>query len=264
MDLATEPRPPDPVHQRQRGVYRLAADTLRRTMPRPPPDSPELWDDRIHVALVEVAAMAPGNAKEAILAARSVAAGAHASDCMDQARRCVNDPKSLRLLYAQAASMGREERGFCGTLLRMQAARGKREADDPTRESAALTEDGVIGLLTEGLESLPPLPPIVAAPAPEAEPPPAEVLPPRPLAWSDLTEEEQRKSRLRTEADQFAIYNTVRAKQIRQLGGLPPDCDYEPPRPEILDLIIKGDTSNLRFADTYEAWVAPPGYVPEP
>jgi hypothetical protein len=51
----------------------------------------------------------------------------------------------------------------------------------------------------------------------------------------------------------------VRVKRIRQLGGLPPDCDYEPPRPEILDLIVNGETSNLLWADTYEAWVAPTG-----
>jgi hypothetical protein len=263
MDLATEPRLSDPIHHLQSDVYRLAADTLRRTMPGPPPDSPELWDDRIHVALVEVAAMVPANAKEAFLAARSVAAGAHASDCLDQVRQCANDPKQVRLLYAQAASMGREERGFCGTLLRMQAARGKRDADDDTRERAALTEHRMIGRLMQGLESLPPLPPVAAppAPAPEAEPAPDEVPPPRPLAWSDLTEEEQQRSLLWQEADRYALYNTVQVQQIRKLGGLPPDCGYEPPRPEVLDIIINGDTSTLRWADTYVAWVPPEGYV---
>ena len=100
-------------------------------------------------------------------------------------------------------------------------------------------------MLQQGLESLPPLPPVVAAAAPEAAPPPAEEPAPRPLAFSELTEQEQQKSRLRTEADGYTIHNTVRIKQIRQLGGLPPDCDYEPPRPELLGFLTHGTGSNL-------------------
>ena len=263
MDLATEPRLSDPIHHLQSDVYRLAADTLRRTMPGPPPIRPSFGTTASTWPSSRSPPWCRPTPRKPFLAARSVAAGAHASDCLDQVRQCANDPKQVRLLYAQAASMGREERGFCGTLLRMQAARGKRDADDDTRERAALTEHRMIGRLMQGLESLPPLPPVAAppAPAPEAEPAPDEVPPPRPLAWSDLTEEEQQRSLLWQEADRYALYNTVRVQQIRKLGGLPPDCDYEPPRPEILDLIINGDTSNLRWADSYVGWVPPEGYV---
>jgi len=49
----------------------------------------------------------------------------------------------------------------------------------------------------------------------------------------------------------------MRVKAIRQHGGLPPICDFEPPEPEVLHAIITGDTSNLRWADTYEPWVPP-------
>jgi hypothetical protein len=62
---------------------------------------------------------------------------------------------------------------------------------------------------------------------------------------------------LRGEAGKYAVLNPVRVQQIRKLGGLPPDCDYEPPRPEVLHEIIHGNCSNLRWADTYEPYVMP-------
>jgi hypothetical protein len=114
-----------------------------------------------------------------------------------------------------------------------------------------LTAPEIAGLMTQALATLPPPPPALDAAAP------AEPERTRPLAWSDLTEQEQQASLLQQEADRYALYNTVRVQRIRTLGGLPPDCDYEPPRPEILDLIINGDTSTLRWADTYVAWVPP-------
>jgi hypothetical protein len=118
--------------------------------------------------------------------------------------------------------MGRAERGFIGVLLRLQAAQRKREAGDTTCDSDALTTHCVLGMLQQGLESLPPGPPVAAAP-PAA---PAEPERTRPLAFSELTEHEQQRSRLRSEADGYTLPNRVRVKQIRQLGGLPPDCDY--------------------------------------
>jgi len=75
--------------------------------------------------------------------------------------------------------------------------------------------------------------------------------------YSEWSEEEKQADRLRSKADHWAILNTVQAKRIRQHGGLPPDCDFEPPEPEVLHAIINGDTSNLRWADTYEPWVPP-------
>ena len=120
------------------------------------------------------------NAREASIAARSVAAGAHASYCTAQIGRFANDPKRVAQFHAQAASMGREKRGFIGALLRLQAARRKREADDTTCDSDALTTQCVLGMLQQGLESLPPGPPVPAAPPPA----PAEPERTRPLAFS--------------------------------------------------------------------------------
>jgi hypothetical protein len=51
----------------------------------------------------------------------------------------------------------------------------------------------------------------------------------------------------------------MQVKRIRQHGGLPPDCDFEPPDPELLHAIVTGNGSNLRWADRYEPYVAPEG-----
>ena len=46
---------------------------------------------------------------------------------------------------------------------------------------------------------------------------------------------------------------------IAKVAAMVPDCDFEPPDPEFLHAIVTGDGSNLRWADTYEPWVAPEG-----
>ena len=256
--------PPDPAHLR----YDIACDvveSLHELLPPPSIDTPEAWERRDLLAVGRVTALAPATFEEADFATNYVACQAHSRDCLRLAARRGTDPKDVAKLLAQQARMGREARGWHSALTRMQAARRKEQSSDTTRNHAAgIAPDmaapdtpvpEMAGLITQALAVLSPLPP--PPPAPEAAAPPAEDVPPRPLAWSDLSEEEQRRSLLRQEADRYAIYNTVRAKQIRQLGGLPPDCDYEPPRPEILDLIVHGQTRTLRWADTYDAWVAP-------
>ena len=183
---------------------------------------------------------------------------------MLQAGQHLGDPKVAGQLRAQAASMGREARGYLGVMLRLQRVREKREANDGTRDSAAMTEHCTLGLMTDALDSMPPLPlvparaPVLAGAAAARTaakvpgPPPAEK--PRLLDYDEWPEEEKQKDRLRAKADRYAILHRKEAKLIRQLGGLPPDCDFEPPEPEVLHQIITGDTSNLRWVDTYEPW----------
>jgi len=94
MEPPNQPETLDPDHKLQWDTYLVAANTLRETMPPPvSTDAPGLWDTRLRVALAEVAAMVPVNASEAPIAARSVAAGAHASYCTAQMGRFANDPK---------------------------------------------------------------------------------------------------------------------------------------------------------------------------
>jgi hypothetical protein len=285
--LDQPPHQPDPAIQLQRDVHCHAVATLRASLPPPLTDAPDDWLRRDRVALATLAAVVPASPAEVRLAALHVAAMAHAEDCYAHAARHTDDVKVVGQLRAQAASMGREARGYMGALLRMQAARVKREAKDTSRESAALTEHCVLGLMTQALEEMPAGPvaaravadtaaaraaaaraaveaaeaaeaatEAAAAPVPRAAPEPP---PEKPLYrdYEDWTDEEKRQDRRDARSSRYALVHTLRAKRIRQCGGLPPDCDFEPPDPELLHDIIHGTGSNLRWADTYEPYVAP-------
>jgi hypothetical protein len=235
-DQSPPPQPPVPDHLSQQEICAFVTDTLRNMLPKPPIDTPEARDHRTRMAIAIATSLEPATAAEAILAARSVAHGAQADEAMRLAVLHMADTKLNNQMQAQAARMGRESRGYLGTLQRLQAARHKREAAEPDRASTAWAERDVQAHMTEALESLPPEPDPL--PPPEAQAATAAA-PSRLPAWqprdySEWSDEEKRVDR------------------IRQLGGLPPDCDYEPPRPEVLHAIITGTGSNMRWADTYE------------
>jgi hypothetical protein len=251
---------PGAEYQLQRDLYLQLVDGLRGYLPPPSTDTPEAWLRRDRLAIAKVAALLPASPPEADLAALHVAAMAHAADCLRLAVLAAADPKRWAQAHAQSARMGREGRGYLGALLRLQAVRGKREADDATREGAAWTEQSTGGLMTDALERLeaeprPPRP----APAPVPEKPVPEKPVPEKPQWRDYAEwsdEEKRQEKLLSDVGLYAVLHTERVKRIRQLGGLPADCDYEPPPPEMLDIIIHGDHANLRWADTYVPYKA--------
>ncbi|MGA3398742.1 MAG: hypothetical protein ABSC95_05945 [Acetobacteraceae bacterium] len=258
MDQSPPPHQPDPAIQLQLDIHYRAVDTLRGILPPPLDDTPEAWAMRDRLAVADVASLLPANPVEARLAALHVAAAAYDAHCLRRVPQYMDDPRREAQLMAQAASFGREARGHLNALLRAQAVRKKREANDESRDSAAMAEHCTFGLMTGALERMPPGPP--ARPAmPPAPPPAAAPAPPpetvRPRDYDEWSEEEKRQDRLRWEADRYAILNTTRVRRIRELGGLPPDCDYEPPRPELLHQIINGDSSNMRWADSYEPYV---------
>ena len=261
-DQPPPPPPPNPEHLLQWEIQRAAADALRHALPPPIVDTPENRIARDQVALSKVTAMIPANPAEVELAAAHVAAMAHYFACLREAAEFdTAAPDLARKCRAQAASMSREARGLLGRLERMQAIRGKREANPEDCNSAHWTEHCLHGGMTQALASLPPQAPPRPPPPPAARPAaePAAAKPKwAPLRdYNDWTPEEKARERLRGEAGRYAVLNPVRVKQIRKLGGLPPDCDYEPPRPEVLHEIIHGNGSNLRWADTYEPYVMP-------
>ena len=63
------------------------------------------------------------------------------------------------------------------------------------------------------------------------------------------TEDDRQRLRLLTQADKYAVLHPMRARLIRRLGGLPPDCGVESPPPDLLDAIRTGEASNLLWAD---------------
>jgi len=250
--MHSQPSPSDPARELQRDVYYQAVEILRSMLPGPLTDTPEAWARRDRVAIAKVAAMVPANPAEGELAAHHVALMAQAADALRQVLQHADDLQRAAQCRAQAASAGREARGCLGALLRAQAARRKYEATDAGREDAAQMEHSTFDGMTEVLESMPPAREAAAAlvvTAPE---------PPPPLTPEEAAEVEK-QGVLKRRASRYAILNTVQVKRIRQHGGLPPDCDFEPPDPELLHAIVTGDGSNLRWADTYEPWVAPEG-----
>lgn len=204
---------------------------LRASLPQPPSGDQEDIARRERVALATVASLAPVNADEAGLAVLCVVTGAHADECLRLAvQYAAADPKFAAKLRAQYASMGREARSCRAALLRAQATRRKREANDATRESAAHIERSVLALMTEAMQSITALPPAAPAAKPPARPP----LPPQPRDDNDLSKEGKQRERPMSEAERYAVYNARRVELIRQLGGVPLDRDFQPPRRKLL------------------------------
>ena len=223
----TQAAAPDPDPQLQRQIYLQLVSDLLDMLPSPPnpgPDQRAALERRIKAATAQVSAMLPANAEEASLAARAVAAGAHYDDCMREAVRQAADPRLALKLRAQAASMGREQRGFRSLLLRLQAARQKREADDKAREAAAWTEHCVTGLMTQAVEAVPAEERVAADTA-------------------------KREAKLHAEADLYAIVHPRRTQLIRRARGVPAECDFGPPGAALVRAIVSGDSQHLRAAD---------------
>lgn len=243
-DTPQQPQPQDPARELQREIYYQAVFELRGMMPPPPDENPETLARRDRVAIARIAAMAPANADEAILAARYVGASAQASKCLRLAVHHAADPVVAAQNRAWSNSLDRQARGCRMLLLRVQADRRKQEANDAIRDSNAWTEHAARGLMTEALETMPPPPP--------AAPPPPPV-PARPRPWAECSPEEQR---IQTAAARWAVVHPARVRLIRQHGGVPPDCGFEPPEPEVVHAIVTGDDKYLRQADTCEAAAA--------
>ena len=152
-------------------------------------------------------------AKRSNLAAQFVAASAQALDCLRLAREHPAVTPRILKCTAQAANMMRQSRGARSLLLRVQADRQKREADNVSLDKAAWLEHCTIGLMADALGRTPP--------APMEEPPPP------PSAPAPVEEAEPPFEQL-AEADQYAIIHPRRAALIRSLGGLPARCDFRP------------------------------------
>ena len=165
------PPPSDPIAARiQRDLYYQAVHALTGVLPAPDDETVEEHIRRFNVAMSQVAATHPVNSDEVVIAARYVAAGAYADECMRQATYQANNPTIAAGLCRQAGSMMREARGFRSLLLRVQSARYKREANDKTREQDAWTEHVVLDSMTKALQDLAPMP-RRAPPLPPAAPP---------------------------------------------------------------------------------------------
>jgi hypothetical protein len=211
MDHSPPPEPPNLTYQLPRDIYYQLVHELRAALPPPLTDSADDLARRDNAAIGAVACLLPANAEEAYLAGQFVAANAQAMECLRLARVHAADVTRVLKLTAQSASMMRQSRGARSLLLRVQAARQKREADYAATEKAAWIEHCAIGLMAQALGHAPPAPVAEPPPLPEPEPEPTDTF------------------ALLTEAEQYAIIYPRRAALIRSLGRLPDKCDFGPP-----------------------------------
>jgi hypothetical protein len=109
-------------------VARDVLATLCAALPPPVADTTEARADRDATAMAAVAALLPGNAFEALLAAQVVAANAHAMHSLRRAVAQGEPPEAARRCRAQASLMMRQMQSGLAALQRTQAARTKAEA----------------------------------------------------------------------------------------------------------------------------------------
>ena len=197
---------PDLTLQLPRDTYYQIVHTLCASLPAPVTDTPEDLARRDNAAIAQVASLLPANADEANLAVQYVATSAQSMLCLRLARDYATADHAYFLKFsALAVGMMRQARSARSLLLRVQAARQKREADNAAADKAAWTEHCAIGLMTDALGRAPP--PATAEPPPPPPPMPMEETAPQPDPA--------------TEADQYALIYPRRAALIRSLGGLP-------------------------------------------
>ena len=144
--------------------------------------------------------------------------------CQAQANHCMRTANAARAL-----------------LLRVQAARHKREAIEATCEQDGWTVHAVEGLLLAADGH-----PIVQPP----RPPPPE--PPAPSA----TEYDDKFARY-DEAEQYAVIHPRRAAEIRAHGGVPPTAAYGPPGPATVRALIASTSPILQQIDQEYSLAAP-------
>ena len=217
--------------QLPRDMYYQLVHTLRGSLPPPVTDAPEDHVRRDNDIIAKVASLLPANADEANLAGLYLIASAQAHECLRIAREYPADATLARHFTAQSANMMRQVLGFRSLLLRVQAAREKREADAAALDKAAWTEHCAIGLMAEALGRPQP------APIPEPPPPPEAPQPGDDFATL-------------SEADQYAIMYPRRAALIRKHGGIPPNCTFGPPEPDLAHDIATGTSPILRALDS--------------
>lgn len=203
--MDTPPQPPNPILLLSRDTCYQLVHTLRGMLPPPVTDTPEDLARRDNAAIAHVACLMPVNADEADLATQYVATNACAMDCLRLAQEHRGDAKLFLRFSARATTMMRQARATRTLLLRVQAERGKLEADSAAADEAAWTKHCAIGQMTDALGGIQP----VAMAEPPQPPPPV----PQPQA-------EESAADPTAEAERYAVMYPQLAARIRALGNL--------------------------------------------
>ena len=185
----------------------------------PPPriDTPENRAQKYDVAMEAVAALAPHDAFEALLAAEIILADAHAKECM---RLAAQDPATAKGNRAQAVAMMRQAQSGLRLLERRQARREKQDAE---MHPSAMERAGWW---------------FRDASVPEAPDAPKEPE----AAFEELTP-----------AEQYAVLYPDRARLIRAHGGLPDRVSFGRPEADIVAALVSSTSPMLLALDNAPA-----------
>jgi hypothetical protein len=242
MDHLPPPDAPDPGYLRTRAAYHHLIHTLGKSLPPPSPDTPEARFQRDQAAIAQIAALCPANAAEAALAAQFVAASEQAMDCLRLTHAPETPGNATLKCNAQAASMMRQAQSAMRTLLRVQAARQKQNAD-----GAAWTEYAIGQMMAEPLTGPDPLP----DPIPLSDPDPLSVQEAPPPATPPLAEPPLAEpSEPPAPADAVETYIHLypkRAAEIRRARGMPRNASFAPPDDDIIKALAAGTAPALRL-----------------
>jgi len=165
---------PPPTINLPTNLYYQLVHTLTHLLPPPLDDSPEALSARNHAAIAKVAALLPVNANELDLApsfacsvAQCIAARAQAEDILRLLRHNAHDIALVMRLNAQYTSMVRTSLSVQGRLMRVQAARQKREAIEGAASQDAWTlhvaEQSMLKVADPGAEPRQPAEPAAKA-----------------------------------------------------------------------------------------------------
>lgn len=148
--------------QLPRDVFHQVIHALCDALPPPRTDDPQVRTRRENAAIAHLASMLPANADEANLAAMHIVAVAKVLEYQRMSQQTDIDRALAEKYEKQVAVMMREARASRALLLRVQAARQKREANQKSLDQANWTDHAAIGLMAHAMQR-----PLRAAAPPE-------------------------------------------------------------------------------------------------
>lgn len=236
----------DPGPERLAQVFAHATTVVIGTLPAPRPDTAAARAARDMNAIAQIAALVPANAAEVMVGVQFVTAGAQGVDCLRR-MEALADPVEARRTAHQAASLMRVSQGAANVLLRLQAARLRREATSEAATSAALTEHCAMQLMVRALVAKAAADAEAAerAAAAQAERAARQALPPPPAPEPEPVTAEHLAA-----AEAYAQSNPSnlnRARIMRRKRGMPNWGMFTPPEPEVVNAIVHGHSA---FLDT--------------
>lgn len=230
---------PNPFDQVSDSVFRYVVHCLYKDVLPPDVTDPTQVRLIIDAGIAAVASMIPANADEANIAVRVVTADANASACIGYANQLAGAYEFVAAgkCRAQANQLHRTANAARALLLRVQAARRKREADRTICDKDGWHEHCVTGLMVAAAKG---------APAPAPEPPPAPAAPA--TADTTATNDDDKFARYDI-AEQYAAIYPRRAAEIRAHRGVPSAATWGRPDPETVAALLASTSPLVLQAD---------------